>query len=162
MSRNIVTQSVMRLTNTVYVKRRFVETEQNGFQSKLTPSFLILTTVRVPVRIPPEVAMPAQTQRIISTAPSQEFVSTENCSVMATSTVSMEKMKTMIPAIQHILRIKSSLNTEQCDVLTSCTQIFPRWLWSAMESLNVSTRKMSRTSAIILQSTQSTSWDHWC
>ena len=89
------------------VKRTFVKTQQNGFQSKLTPtSFLILTTVRGPVKIPPGVAMPAQTQKIISTAPSQEFVSTETFSVMDTGTVSMEKMKIMISAFQHILSIK--------------------------------------------------------
>ena len=93
MSKNIVAQSVMRPTNTETVKRTFVKTQQNGFQTKLTPSFLILTTVRVPVKIPPEVAMLAQTQKHISTAQSQEFVSKKTFSVMDTSTVSMEKMK---------------------------------------------------------------------
>ena len=48
-SRNIVTQSVMRPTNTGPVKRTFVITRLIGFHNKLTPSFLILTTVRVPV-----------------------------------------------------------------------------------------------------------------
>ena len=94
----------MRPTNTNTVKRIFVKTKQNGFQTKLTPSFLILTTVRVPVKIPPEVAMPAQKQTNISNAKSQEFVSTKTFSVMDTSTVSMEKMKIMKPAFQHILR----------------------------------------------------------
>ena len=112
MSSNIVTQSVMRQTNTISVKRTFVRTKHNGFHNKQTPSFLILTTVKVPVKIPPEVAMPAQTQRIISTAPSQEFVSTKTFAVMDTSTVSMEKMKIMISAFQHTLRIKSYQNTE--------------------------------------------------
>ena len=109
MSSNIVTQSVMRQTNSIPVKRTFVRTKKNGFHknnSKMTPSFLILTTVKVPVKIPPEVAMPAQTLWNISTAPSQEFVSTETFSVMDTSTVSMEKMKIMISAFQHILSIK--------------------------------------------------------
>ena len=111
MSSNIVTQSVMRQTNTISVKRKFVRTQQNGFQTKLTPSFLILTTVKVPVKIPPEVAMPAQTQRSISTAPSQDFVFTETFAVMVTSTVNMEKMKIIISAFQPTLRIKSYQNT---------------------------------------------------
>ena len=112
MSSNIVTQSVMRQTNTISVKRTFVRTRLNGFHAKLTPSFLILTTVKVPVKIPPEVAMPAQTKRNISTAPSQDFVFTETFSVMVTNTVRMEKMRIMISAFQHILRIKSYHNTE--------------------------------------------------
>ena len=117
MSSNIVTQSVMRQTNTIIVKRQFVKTKQHGFHNnnkKMTPSFLILTTVGVPVQKPPEVqvAMPAQTQMNISTAPSQEFVSTETFSVMDTSTVSMQKMKIMISAFQHILSIKSYQYTE--------------------------------------------------
>ena len=103
MSRNIVTKSVMRPTNTMPVKRKFVKTRQNGFQTKLTPSFLILTTVRVPVKIPPGVAMPAQKQRNISHATSQEFASTKTFSVMDTSTVSKEKMKIMKPVFQHML-----------------------------------------------------------
>ena len=102
MLRNIVTQSVMRPTNTNTVRRIFVKTRLNGFHNTLTPSFLILTTVRVPVKIPPEVAMPAQTKKNISTAQSQEFVSTKTFSVMDTSTVSREKMK--ILAFQPILR----------------------------------------------------------
>ena len=109
---NIVGQSVMKPTRTEDVNRRFVETKRNGFQTKLTPSFLILTTVKVPVKIPPEVAMPAQTKRNISTAPSQEFVFTETFSVMVTSTVRMEKMKIMSPAFQPTLSIKSSENTQ--------------------------------------------------
>ena len=110
---NIVRQSVMKATNTEVVNRRFVKTKQTGFQNRLTPSSLILTAVKVPVKIPPEVAMPAQTQRNISTAPSQEFVSTETFSVTDTSTASMEKMKIMISAFQYILRGKSFQNTEQ-------------------------------------------------
>ena len=120
MSRNIVTQSVMRPTNTLDVKRTFVKIKLNGFHNKLTPSFLILTTVRVPVYIAPEVAMPAQTKRNISTAPRQEFVSTKTFSVMDTSTVSMEKMKIMIPVFQNTLRRKSYQSTEQKDVPTEC------------------------------------------
>ena len=112
MSSNIVTQSVMRQTNTISVKRTFVRTKQNGFHNKLTPPFWILTTVKVPVKIPPQVAKPAQTQRNISTAQSQEFVFTETFAVMVTSTVSMEKMKNMISAFQHILRIMSYQNME--------------------------------------------------
>ena len=114
MSRNIAKKSVIRPTCTQTVKRTFVTTQlnMNGFQTKLIRSFLILTTVKVPVEIPPEVALPAQTQRNISTAPSQEFVSTETFSVMDTSTVSMGKMKIMSPVFQHTLSIKSYQNTE--------------------------------------------------
>ena len=112
MLRNIVTQSVMRQTNTWIVKRKFVSTQQNGFQNKLTPSFLILTTVKVPVKIHPEVAKPAQTQRNISSAPSLEFVSIKTFNVMDTSTVSMEKMKIMMTVFRDILRRKSYQNTE--------------------------------------------------
>ena len=86
-------------TNTV--KRIFAATQQNGFHNnnkEMTPLFLILTTVKLPVKIPPEVAMPAQTQRNISTAPSLEFVFTKTFSVMDISTVRMEKMKIMSPA----------------------------------------------------------------
>ena len=136
MSSNIVTQSVMRQTNTENVKRTFVRTRLSGFHNnnrEMTPSFLILTTVKVPVKIPPEVAMPAQTQRNISTAPSQEFVSTKTFSVMDTSTVSMEKMKIMISAFQHTLRIKSYQNTEQGNVHIECILISTPWLWSVME-----------------------------
>ena len=103
MLRNIVTQSVMRQTNTNIVKRKFVSTQQNGFQNKLTPSFLILTTVKVPVKIHPEVAKPAQTQRNISSAPSLEFVSIKTFNVMDTSTVSMEKMKNIFAANRNTL-----------------------------------------------------------
>ena len=105
MSRNIVTQYAMRPTGTHSVKRTFVKTQLNGFHNKLTPSFLILTTVKVPVKIPPEVAMPAQTQRNISTASSQEFVSTETFSVINTSTAGMEKTKIMIIVLEQILRV---------------------------------------------------------
>ena len=92
---NIVAKSVMRPRpkKTITVRRLFVKTLLNGFHNKLTPSFLILTTVKVPVSIASEVAMPALTKRIFSTAPSQEFVSTKTFSVMDTSTVSMEKNK---------------------------------------------------------------------
>ena len=93
MSRNIVKQSVMKTTNTDTVKKTSVKIRPNGLHAKLTLTFLILTSVRVPVKIHPEVAMLAQTQKHISTAQSQEFVSKKTFSVMDTSTVSMEKMK---------------------------------------------------------------------
>ena len=112
MSRNIVTQFVMRQTNTMIVKRKFVTINRNGFQDKPTPSFLTLTAVKVHVKIPPKVAMPAQTKMTISAAPSQEFAFPKNFAVMDTSTVSMEKMKNMMTAIQSILRMVSSQNTE--------------------------------------------------
>ena len=112
MSRNIVTQSVMRQTNTKLVKRSFVTIKRNGFLYKPTPSFLTLTTVKAHVKIPPKVAMPALTKMTISTAPSQEFAFPKNFAVMDTSTVSKEKMKNMMTAIQSILRMVSSQNTE--------------------------------------------------
>ena len=92
-------QSVMKTTNTDTVKKTFVKIRPNGLHAKLTLTFLILTSVRVPVKIPPEVAMPAQTQKHISTAQSQEFVSTKTFSVTDTSTVSMEKMKILAKII---------------------------------------------------------------
>ena len=100
MLRNTAIQSVMMRTLTDTVGRKYVTTQQNGFLNKLTPSLLILTTVRVHVKITPEVAMPARTQRTISTAPSQGFVFIETYSVMDTSTVTMEKMKNCMPAIK--------------------------------------------------------------
>ena len=149
---NIVIKSATRPTNTNTVKRIFVINQQNGSTAKQTPTFLILTTVKVPVQKPPEVqvAMPAQTQRNISTAPSQEFVSTETFSVMDTSTVSMEKMKIMIPAFQYILSIKSYQNTEQRNVRIECILISTPWLCSVMEFLNVPTKVMNPTFVKIL------------
>ena len=97
MLRNTVIQSVM-IQMPLPVKRKSVTTQQNGFLNKLTPSLLILTTVRVHVKITPEVVMPARTQRSISTAPSQGFVFIETYSVMGTSTVTMEKMKYLMTA----------------------------------------------------------------
>ena len=130
---NIAVKFATGQKNTEDVKSTFARTQLNGFLSKITPSFLILITAKVPAIIPPEVAMPAQTQRIISTAPSQEFVSTETFSVMDTSTVSMEKMKIMISAFQHTLRIKSYQNTEQRNVHIECILISTPWLWSVTE-----------------------------
>ena len=95
MLRNTAIQSVM-IQMPMPVNRKSVTTQQHGFLNKLTPSLLILTTVRVHVKITPEVAMPARTQRTISTAPSQGFVFIETYSVMGTSTVTMEKMKNLI------------------------------------------------------------------
>ena len=100
MLRNIAIQSVIKQTNTMTVKRKFVTTEMNGFQNKLTPSFLILTLVKVHVKITPEIAMPALTKMNISSAPTLEFVSIKTSSVMDTSTVSMEKMRNLITATQ--------------------------------------------------------------
>ena len=110
--RNIVKQFVTRQTNTCSVKKKFVTIKQSGFQNKPTHSFLTLTAVKVHVKIPPKVAMPAQTKMTISTAPSQEFVFPKNFAVMDTSTVSKEKMKNMMTAIRSILRMVSSQNTE--------------------------------------------------
>ena len=98
MLRNTAIQSVMIQTLTNTVRRKSVTIQQNGFLNKLTPSLLILTTVRVHVKITPEVAMPARTQRTISTAPSQGFVFRETYSVMGTSSVTMEKMKNLMTA----------------------------------------------------------------
>ena len=68
----------------------------------MTPSFLILTTVRVLVKIALKVAMPAPTKRIFSTAPSQEFAFPKNFAVMDISTVGTEKMKNIEMSSYHV------------------------------------------------------------